>query len=1475
MRHFIIFYIVFFISTLYGQVGVSNGSVWVNPMDLHERTFWGNNNYPTTRNGDYGYSMYFFPDSNATVEVFGPAYIDPWLSSVAQTFDLNGGMCSLPNAPFDSNSNRFLKDAYFTIDSISIDYAYARFSPTNDIDTLIIAVYAKNNGNLTRFVQTIGGINKHALDYRNKGNGKNLPDSAIAEYKVLLNSSMAGGFFGRNLRIPANLDIYNSDGEFAIAVEYKPGRVHTKLSDTIAKNANVFRVAIAAPAGYSNYYPSLTNDKTAAGFNNINFCKYGTFNRFVHCASTTNCGYQVIGISPLIAKQIPVVCDTTYDTISINCSNQQFYTWNNQYLSSSGDFQYMDTSNNTGCDTLNYLSLTFSKITYDTIVTQECNEYISPSGDTILSTTSFSDTIPNSLGCDSVIYIDVTIVGSFYQVSQNLKGCDSLLIPRIGFVSNTVTLFDTVYSSISCDTIFTYNIEINKTKFDSIIIHACDSFLSPSGKMKYATENFSDTIQTHKGCDSIIYVELTVSFATYRSFNGSACISHILPSGKYIDTTGVYLDTILNSSGCDSIITFNMTIREIDTSFVLFPTSIRSNEIGGTYRWFNCDSSFKEVFGFSQYSRSLHPSVKGNYAIEVTKNGCKDTTRCGYVRNCDIDIARRYNSDGSASFYLLTADTTQIASYSWQIDNGFNVYYASSDTVTRFFEDNPHNHAQLTVTYMDGTTCYKVWNFIDFTHPNGCSFTADTLGLDTAGNLIMKFYINKVSPHDKVSLWVIGDSNNLGSYYRTYSNVDTIIDTLEFNKSYVEMNRYNPYSKNYCRSRQGFRKPNPVVLCNAKFSLVQTSPFQVLLLDSSFGSFRTDKQWYYGDGNYDSSVNFPSHLYSSVGNYEICLYLYDYDTIRNYMSCFSWFCDSIKIDASGILSRSSGGASSFTVNIIPHTSYFNRDTNSITSCESYTLTRGSIVVTTSGVYRDTLINSFGTDSIVILDITILPEKTTSQTLSVCSIYNSPSGKTYFQSGTYFDTLTSNNSCDSIITTYLTVLKDSVSIPISICDSMILSNGYVVKASGEYRDTLTNSFGCDSVLIYQVIKNSSSSVTVLNPNVCSQYISPKGNVLTTTGSYSDTLINIQGCDSIIKINLTIRKKTYSTHSLAGCDSIQSPSGKWFYVSGNYFDTIPNSDGCDSVISLSVTVSNSSFQTINVLDCDSATISSGVVVYTSGTYFDTLSTTNGCDSIIKTVAVINQSTSFSIFDTICYSYTSPSGSIWTTSGVYYDTIINASGCDSLLTVNLIINTDSYSTISDSICGIYTSPSGKIYYNSGNYSDTIKNTAGCDSIISISLIDKIDVQLNVSGITISSAETNSTFQWLDCNNGYSPIMGETSNSFVPLSNGKYAVEIIKSSCSDTSQCVDINSVGIDINNLEGYKCYPNPNSGNFIIELNSMIDELSVSIYSVNGKLVQENVFYKSNKINVNTELTSGVYFVLLNDGKSKQRVKIVVQ
>lgn len=352
---------------------------------------------------------------------------------------------------------------------------------------------------------------------------------------------------------------------------------------------------------------------------------------------------------------------------------------------------------------------------------------------------------------------------------------------------------------------------------------------------------------------------------------------------------------------------------------------------------------------------------------------------------------------------------------------------------------------------------------------------------------------------------------------------------------------------------------------------------------------------------------------------------------------------------------------------------------------------------------------------------------------------------------------------------------------------------------------------------------------------------------------------------------------SNLTVTACGSYTAPSGAVYASVGTYTDTINSSFYCDSVITINLTnIYPNSFATINETACGAYTVPSGNATYTAdGTYYDTVSSASGCDSILTINLDILNTEASSIVNS-CYTYTSPSGNYtWTTSGTYHDTIANAVGCDSILTIQLFIKGTTTANITETACFEYVSPSGKIRTTSGTFMDTITNVWGCDSIININLtVNSFNLNVTPVSNALICGVQNGTYQWVDCDDN-SPIAGATGQTFLPTVSGNYAVEVTKLGCKDTSNCYEINLIGIDeTDGQKGVKVYPNPSNGQLQLELNTTIFYDLTAYDLLGNKVVQMNNLGGNQKLDFSS--FQGVLLLELNfrDGsKTVKRVSVL--
>lgn len=112
---------------------------------------------------------------------------------------------------------------------------------------------------------------------------------------------------------------------------------------------------------------------------------------------------------------------------------------------------------------------------------------------------------------------------------------------------------------------------------------------------------------------------------TTSSVTETACNSYTL-NGFTFTSSGIYTQTITNSQGCDSIITLNLTITNVPTSVTVSGNTLTADASGAVYQWLDCDNANMPIAG--ETNQSFTGVSTGNYAVEITMNGCTVTTPC-------------------------------------------------------------------------------------------------------------------------------------------------------------------------------------------------------------------------------------------------------------------------------------------------------------------------------------------------------------------------------------------------------------------------------------------------------------------------------------------------------------------------------------------------------------------------------------------------------------------------------------------------------------------------------------------------------------------------------------------------------------------------------------------------------------------------------------------------------------------------------
>ena len=424
--------------------------------------------------------------------------------------------------------------------------------------------------------------------------------------------------------------------------------------------------------------------------------------------------------------------------------------------------------------------------------------------------------------------------------------------------------------------------------------------------------------------------------------------------------------------------------------------------------------------------------------------------------------------------------------------------------------------------------------------------------------------------------------------------------------------------------------------------------------------------------------------------------------------------------------------------------------------------------TTDTLVKAVLSDMHGCDSVVFLNVIAMPLLTDTLSETIC--YGDSYawlGNIYTTTGIYDQTLTSVTGCDSIVVLNLTVLPEVENILVTdtICyaDSYVW-NGKIYTKSASDTVVMQDVNGCDSVVILSLTVLDPLSVIVVDTTICyGESIQWFGDTLYTSvyGRY-DTLLTIYGCEQVMKLNLTVLPEILPTsETIVACDAYMW-HGKDYTMSGTYVDTTLTANGCDSITNLHLTILRSTIgDPDTVVVCYGETyVWEGVEYNKSGFYTTTLNNATGCDStaylhliVLPEVLPIEESV------TICYgeSYTWFEHA-YNESGDYTITYINDDGCSgiAILHLNVLPEVPVIEEWMEICDGESYTWHGKTCSKSGDYTTQYTNENGClcEILLHLTVWPKNDPIEDWATIT-----DNDTYTWYgktyDTEGNYSIIL------------------------------------------------------------------------------------------------------------------------
>ncbi|WP_321370377.1 Ig-like domain-containing protein [uncultured Draconibacterium sp.] len=1025
----------------------------------------------------------------------------------------------------------------------------------------------------------------------------------------------------------------------------------------------------------------------------------------------------------------PMEKDTIYASI---CANQLPYLWNGNTYDFAG--QYIDTvpgEIGVGCDTIRMLDLYIEPMEEDTIYASICaNELpFDWNGNTYMSAGQYIDTIPGEIGvgCDTIRMLDLYI-----EPMEEDTIYASICANELPFDWNGNTYMsagqyiDTIPGEIGvgCDTIRMLDLYIEPMEEDTIYASICANELpfDWNGNTYMSAGQYIDTIpgEIGVGCDTIRMLDLYIEPMEEDTIYASVCANELPYNWLGTDYTaaGQYIDTIPGEIGvgCDTIRMLDLYIEPMEEDTIY--ASICANEL--PYNWLGT-----EYTTAGQYI----DTIPGEIGV-----GC-DTIRMLdlYIEPMEEDTiyasicANELPFDWNGNTYMSAGQ--YIDTIPGEIGVGCDTIRMLDLYIEPMEEDTIYASICANELPFDwnGNTYMSAGQYID-TIPGEIGVGCDTIR-------VLDLFIEPME-EDTMYLSLCTDElpydwngnaiTSAGQYLDTIPGIIGIgCDTLL--SLFVEVHEPDTVimDSTLCQGAPTFAWNGHTVLTD------QDSSYEAVLVNQ-FGC--------------DSLLTLnvfiipPSYTTESM---TLCLDdpsvpWNGYDIVSTTDSSYV-----------ATLKNSEGCDSVVTMNVTILYPTYSEET--IQVCENdpdFDWNGNTILTDRDDVYYATLTNSVGCDSLLTLIVESNPISTFEMDTTLC--VGAPSfvwnGETITtdQDDSYQVTLQNRFNCDSLVTLNVYVVPpDTTYLDTALCEGdpefVWYSNTIQTSFNDQYEARLNNRYNCDSLLILnvEIIPNSE---TIVDTTLCYETPAFAWNNLTVyaqnDSTYLDTLVNAAGCDSLLTLNVTIVYPDTTNLDTTICEG--EPIFAWgvntvhqvdSYTDSIYTDILQNQYGCDSTVNLNVRILRPAYllDTIEVCENEPVFTWHSINIFTDrdSIYSDTLYYEAGCDSLRLQLTLISNPVTDTILDTtLCEG--SPEF-VWNNvpiqtdfSEIYYDTLPGANqfGCDSFLVYDVTILPAMKDTITETIC--YGEPLADWYGISvSNEKDSVyiynaPGPAGCDTLI-----------------------------------------------------------------------------------------------------------------------------------------------------------------
>ncbi len=226
------------------------------------------------------------------------------------------------------------------------------------------------------------------------------------------------------------------------------------------------------------------------------------------------------------------------------------------------------------------------------------------------------------------------------------------------------------------------------------------------GAYQTVNGNYVDTLATISGCDSVLTTVLSVGTSYNYINNIDICQGDsVMIGGTYYSSPGVVLETLQTVLGCDSTVTNIIQYLQPDVTVAQSTdgVTLTANASGVSYQWLDCDNGNAPISGAT--NQSFTATTNGNYAVQITENGCSDVSACIEVNSVGIAEVSQFG------FNVYPNPTKDVFNFTFDGQNELTIELNDLNGKILWSETTEDGSGSINVSnYAVGTYLLKVTN---------------------------------------------------------------------------------------------------------------------------------------------------------------------------------------------------------------------------------------------------------------------------------------------------------------------------------------------------------------------------------------------------------------------------------------------------------------------------------------------------------------------------------------------------------------------------------------------------------------------------------------------------------------------------------------------------------------------------------------------------------------------------------------------